>query len=101
MDLHLHGVVKTILTLENSSWLLFVYSATASHTDLSACDEGILRWVPVDQVSQYNLIGFIRLLFPHILAPNCFFEGTIVHDRYGNVLEGALSVTDSGHARFV
>lgn len=91
-DLQLKGIVKTIVLGKDSSWILFVYSATALHTDVKACDEGTLRWVPKQQIQSCNLIGFIRPLFPHILSPDGFFEGTIVHDVQGNSVEERLSV---------
>jgi len=48
-SLQLKGVMKTVLKEGNSSWILFVYSATAPHGDLGTCDEGTLRWVPVHE----------------------------------------------------
>lgn len=85
-NLCLKAIVKTILEGEASSWILFVYTADSSETELNSCPEGRLEWVPIAEVPSYNLIGFIRAIFPHILNGHSIFEGTIVHDVAGRVI---------------
>lgn len=90
-DLRLKGVVKTIFQRDASSWILFVYSATAPQTILADCDEGVLRWTPLDELHQSNLIGFIRPLIPIVLSETGFCEGTIIHDEFGHAISIDLS----------
>jgi 8-oxo-dGTP diphosphatase len=92
-NIQLKGVMKTILAGADSSWILFIYSATTTDIRVPACDEGVLRWVPRNEVLSYALIGFIRKVLPYVLSQDTFVEGTIVHDAYGSVVDAALSVS--------
>lgn len=88
----LKGVLKTVLMGKNSSWILFVYTANEFSGNLRDCDEGTLKWVDMDTIFSENLIEFIRVILPHILEKESFFEGTIVHDLQGKVLEKKIHV---------
>jgi len=90
--LTLKGVVKTILHNADSSWLLFVYTAKTENSNVKKCDEGTLSWVPIDDALSYNLIGFIRSLFPHIIDSTAFFEGTLVHNQQGDLITSNIAV---------
>lgn len=90
-DLSLKGVLKTILHETSSSWILFVYTASVSDKDaLSYCSEGSLTWVPFDKVQSYDLIGFIKRIWPYVWEENVFFEGCVVHDVQGNVITDVI-----------
>jgi len=91
-NLTLKGVVKTILDGKDSSWILFVYTAQTTSTELCDCDEGTLTWVPHNDLDSYTLIGFIEAIFEHILDKQSFFEATIVHDMTGKVLDKRLTL---------
>ena len=86
----LRGVIKTILDGYDSSWILFVYTASDFDGNIINCDEGELCWVDIDNIYSQNLIGFIRRILPAILKDDGFLEGTIRHDLRGNVLEETL-----------
>lgn len=88
--LQLCGVLKTVLKDGQSSWILYVYTAFASARPAPLCDEGQLIWVPFEQVLQHNLIGFIRRIWPYLFEVERFFEGFILHDSQGNVLEESI-----------
>lgn len=87
-DLRLKGILKTIMDDSSSSWLLFVYTGEA-HGEVVETDEGVLEWVPIHEIDNRNLIGFIRKILPSVLNEESFFEGTIVHDAQGNVVSSA------------
>ena len=89
-EVTLRGVVKTILFNGNSSWILFIYTATTIEEDLKECNEGDLLWIDREKVLEYELIGFIREIIPHILSGKGFIEGTILHDAEGNIIEKKL-----------
>lgn len=91
--LQLKGILKTLLHNENSSWLLCVYVAEKPSGVMSSCDEGELFWVPIDRLYSYDLIGFIRTILPYVLDERAFFEGTIVHDHQGRVIDHTLHVS--------
>ena len=75
-----------------SSWILFVYTAEGEESSLPHCDEGTLAWVPVQDLSSQNIIGFIRHVLSLVLDNSSLFEGTIVHNRQGEVVSETLKV---------
>lgn len=99
-NLCLKGVLKTLIQTEASSWILFVYTAECKESEPIECDEGVLEWVFLHDLSSRNLIGFIRKILPHIFNETSFFEGTIVHDLQGDVISENIRTfqTDSSAA---
>lgn len=83
----LKGVLKTLLDGDNSSWILFVYTCNDFSGELIACPEGVLQWVDLDKISELNMIGFISEITPFLFRENVFFEGTVLHNNTGMVLE--------------
>jgi hypothetical protein len=90
--MRLKGILKTILDGGSSSWLLFAYSAEKPESEVTECDEGELSWVPIEELYSHNLVDFIRKVLPHILDEHAFFEGTLIHDSFGDVLKEEMSV---------
>jgi len=86
-DLKLNGILKTVAVDKCSSWILFVYSSNIIKFTQINCPEGKLNWVNQEAALQLNLIGFIKEIYPFVLSDNQTFEGTIVHDKNGKVLE--------------
>jgi 8-oxo-dGTP diphosphatase len=94
----LKGVVKTILQGKDSSWILFVYTADEYQGNLSDCPEGELQWVNKGDVMNLVLPGFIREIFP-FTKNHGFFEGTMVHDKNGVVIEKVLNLNQEHENR--
>jgi 8-oxo-dGTP diphosphatase len=90
IDLKLSGVLKTIAEDRKSSWILFVYSTYDFEGKQINCDEGELKWVNIDEIYNVNLIGFIREILPFVMEEKNVFEGTIIHNSVGEVLESNL-----------
>jgi len=91
-EIKLRGVIKTILNGTNSFWILFVYTADKFSGELISCDEGELSWVDAEDIYSYKLIGFLKRLLPHILSEDNFFEGLIVHDINGNIVNDNIII---------
>jgi 8-oxo-dGTP diphosphatase len=91
-NVRLKGILKTIVDGGTSSWVLFAYTGECSEEAVRDCDEGVLEWVPVQEINSRNIIGFIRRVLPHILDERSFFEGTIVHDMQGQVISDIIKV---------
>lgn len=85
--LNLKAVVKTLLYGGQTSWLLFVYTCNEFSGELKECPEGELYWQDIENLHSTNLIGFIRPLLPFVFSDSRVFEGTIIHDEHGNVIE--------------
>lgn len=61
--------LRGIITFISAVWddeLIFLYTGQAEGAMLPDCDEGVLRWVPIDEVDSLNLWAgdrvFLRLL---------------------------------------
>lgn len=85
-QLQLKGVVKTILEGRDSSWILFVYVCDEFSGEQISCPEGELHWIPIKEIFNLNLIGFIREIIADILEETTFIEATMLHDIHGEVL---------------
>jgi len=85
-QLQLKGVIKTISEQRDSSWILFVYTCREYTGQQIDSPEGKLHWVPIDDIYDQNLIGFIREIIADILEETTFIEATLEHDKDGEVL---------------
>jgi len=90
-NLMLRGVIKTLLSGKDSSWILFVYFTDDFSGELRVCPEGELKWVDIDKVMGENLIGFLREILPSIMQGDKIIEGTIEHDEKGNVIKCTIN----------
>lgn len=88
----LKGVLKTLLDGDSSSWILFVYTCNDFSGELISCPEGVLQWVDLHKISDLNMIGFISEIIPFLFREDAFFEGTILHNNIGMVLEKNITV---------
>jgi 8-oxo-dGTP diphosphatase len=89
-SIQLKGILKTLAEDGQSSWILFVYTCTDFTGRLKVCEEGNLQWFDITKLDSLPLIGFIKLILPEILTGNSILEGTITHDKYGNVVKSEL-----------
>lgn len=89
-DIKLRGIVKTVLEGGDSSWILLVYTADKFSGRLIDCGEGKLEWVDMLSVNSYGLIGFIKIIMPYVLDESKTFEGIIIHNSGGGVIEDRI-----------
>ncbi len=90
-NLKLKGIIKTILSGHDSSWILFVYTSDEFSGKQIDCPEGKLRWIKMDEIYEMNLIGFIREIMPFVLQENSVIEGTVTHDKTGKVISKEIT----------
>ena len=62
-DLRLRGIITFILP-DWGNELTFLYTAHTEQTELPECAEGILRWVPMDEVMELPLWEGDRIFLP-------------------------------------
>lgn len=89
-EVNFRGVIKTILDKDGSSWILSVYTAAGFSGEMTECNEGNLEWVDVSSINSYKLIGFIRKIIPYVLDDRIIFDGLIIHDVKGDVIEDSI-----------
>ena len=97
--LQLRGVVKTILSGGDSSWILHIYVCREFSGSITPCSEGRLEWINIEEVYGLNLIGFLRGLMPIVLNNEAIVEGTIVHDTKGAVIKETIRYNAIGFER--
>lgn len=50
---------------------------------LQGSEEGLPEWVPLAQVQELDLVGFVHITLPLVLTPHSFLTGTIQHRNSG------------------
>ena len=59
--------------------MMFLYTGEAEGTMREDCDEGILRWVPIDEVTNLNLWAGDRVFLRLLRESNEFFSLKLVY----------------------
>lgn len=71
-NLRLRGIL-TFLLPDWGNELTFLYTAGADRTELPPCSEGVLKWVPVEQIPALSLWEGDRVFLPLLQTRNdCF-----------------------------
>ena len=87
-DLRLRGVITFILPAWGNE-LTFLYTARTRETALPDCPEGVLRWVPLKEVSSLPLWEGDRVFLPLLSVRKDCFSLKLIYDREGR-LQGSL-----------
>lgn len=89
--LELSGLrLRGILTFILPDWgneLTFLYTAHAEEKDLPECAEGVLRWVPIDEVESLPLWEGDRFFLPMLASRKDVFSLKLVYAPGGALLE--------------
>jgi 8-oxo-dGTP diphosphatase len=85
-DLRLRGILTFILP-DWGNELTFLYTADAEDLPLPDCGEGVLRWVPQDQVMDLPLWEGDRAFLPLLRAGHPFFSMKLIYAPGGALLE--------------
>ena len=83
--LRLRGIITFILP-EWGNELTFLYTAEPKDSDLPECPEGILKWVPIDQVDSLSLWEGDRVFLPLLRTRRDCFSLKLIY-RPGGELE--------------
>lgn len=84
---------RGILTFILPDWgneLTFLYTAKAEDRPLPECDEGVLRWVPVEEVLSLSLWEGDRAFLPLLTSRQECFSMKLVYAPGGALLETRL-----------
>lgn len=85
-DLRLRGILTFILP-DWGNELTFLYTARAEDAPLPDCPEGVLRWIPVDQVAALPLWEGDRYFLPLLRTRQDIFSLKLVYAPGGALLE--------------
>ena len=85
-DLRLRGILTFILP-DWGNELTFLYTAQVDDLPLPECDEGVLRWVPLDDVLSLPLWKGDRAFLPLLRTGQGLFSMKLVYAPGGALLE--------------
>ena len=88
-NLRLRGLLTFILP-DWGNELSFLYTAEADDLPLPECSEGILQWIPRDQVMDLPLWEGDRVFLPLLRKEAGFFSMKLVYASGGALLETCL-----------
>lgn len=74
--------MRGIVSFFQPGWddeMMFLYTGEAEGEMLSDCDEGILRWVPIDEVESLNLWAGDRVFLRLLRESEAFFSLKLVY----------------------
>lgn len=85
-DLKLRGIITFILP-DWGNELTFLYTARTDRTELPECEEGILRWVPMDEVMGLPLWEGDRVFLPLLRSEGDCFSLKLNYAPGGELLD--------------
>lgn len=84
-DLRLRGIITFILPAWGNE-LTFLYTAKSEEEELPACEEGVLQWVPIQDVLSLPLWEGDRIFLPFLQTKNEVFSLKLVYDTEGSLV---------------
>ena len=84
-DLRLRGIITFILPAWGNE-LTFLYTARTDREDLPACEEGILKWVPIPEVLRLPLWEGDKVFLPLLYEKADLFSLKLIYDLSGNLV---------------
>ena len=88
-DLRLRGIITFILP-DWGNELTFLYTAGSEEQELPECAEGVLRWVPVEEVDSLPLWEGDRIFLPLLRSRQDVFSLKLVYAPGGKLLNSLL-----------
>ncbi len=96
--LTLHGpVLRAVVTFVmegGESELMFLFTCSDFEGELRDCDEGVLEWIPKEDLYGLELWEGDRIFLKKIEQPSPFFTLKLVYDKNGNLLEAVENGTE-------
>ena len=68
-----------------------LFTAEGFEGEPSACEEGVLKWVPISEIGNLNLWEGDKIFFKLLAAQEPFFSLKLVYDGQGKLLESRLN----------
>ena len=87
--LQLRGILTFILPAWGNE-LTFLYTAKTEETFLPDCTEGVLRWVPAEEIPSLPLWEGDRLFLPLLNTRQDCFSLKLIYDAEGNLTGSVL-----------
>ena len=84
-DLRLRGIITFILPVWENE-LTFLYTAMTETAELPDCAEGVLEWVPIENVTDLPLWEGDKIFLPLLTAREDVFSLKLIYDEDGNLL---------------
>ena len=84
-DLKLKGILTFVLPKWGNE-LTFLYTAKSESRDVKDCNEGILEWIPIEEVMGLPLWEGDRIFLP-LLRKNEFFSLKLVYDEEDHLVD--------------
>lgn len=88
-DLQLRGIITFILPAWGNE-LTFLYTAKSDKEELPPCDEGVLQWVPIQDVLSLPLWEGDRIFLPLLQSENNMFSLKLIYDYEGALISYLL-----------
>ena len=88
-NLRLRGILTFILPAWGNE-LTFLYTAKTEETALPECAEGVLRWVPAEEIPSLPLWEGDRLFLPLLNTRQDCFSLKLIYDAEGNLTGSVL-----------
>lgn len=85
-DLQLRGILTFILPKWGNE-LTFLYTASVDSPRFEESDEGVLKWVPIDQIQDLNLWPGDRAFLPLLRTRQDCFSMKLIYDEEDLFLE--------------
>ena len=83
-DLRLRGILTFILPAWGNE-LTFLYTASTREEVIKECSEGILKWIPIDEIMDLPLWEGDRVFLPLLRKEKDCFSMKLIYDQEGNL----------------
>ncbi len=82
----LRGIITEVSPRQDYQWLIFIFVTRQIKGSMIDCEqldcpEGLLAWVPIDQVPDLPIPGADAIFFPHIIGDGPIFRAKFVYDK--------------------
>ena len=84
-DLKLRGILTFILPAWGNE-LTFLYTASAKEDVSKECSEGILKWIPIDEIETLPLWEGDRVFLPLLREEKDCFSMKLIYDKEGQLI---------------
>lgn len=65
--------------IDDTYELCYLYTSSSFRGDLKDCDEGVLKWIPQDEILKLNLWQGDRLFLKKLFDEDAYFEMKLVY----------------------